>query len=334
MPDRRRGTEVTVGLFVVSALALLGAGTLWIVGLAPFGAERTEYRVAAPESGGVSRGDRVRIAGVPAGRVERVELRPGEERPVVFHVLLGSGLTLRQGASGRLTSDGLLGSIYLEIDPGPPGAPELPEGAEIRGTGDAGLDEAVARAEEVAAQAVSLVASATALLDELGARTGPLLERMEGVLSPENAQELSRTLTALRQTAEEVAPRVSSIAERLDRVAAAAEESTEDLPALIDQVSGVAADLRSALGPDGARLAGTLDAAREGLVSAGQALDTVGESRGELQQALDDLRSAATALEGLARRLEERPSRLLGLGEPKERRPGDGAGGTGEGGRR
>lgn len=327
MSDHRRGTEVTVGLFVVSALVLLGAATLWIVGVSPFGAERTEVLVAAPESGGVSRGDRVRVAGVPAGRVDRVELRPGDEHPVVFHVSLGSDLVLRQGASGRLTSDGLLGSIYLEIDPGSPDAPPLPDGAEIVSGGDAGLDEAVARAEEVAAQAVALVGSATALLDELTARTGPLIERMEGVLSPENAEELSRTLVALRRTAEDVAPRVSSIAERLDRVAAAAEESTEDLPGLIDQVSGVAADLRTALGPDGNRLAGTLDAAREGLVSAGEVLDSVGESRGELQQALDDLRAAATALEGLARRLEERPSRLLGIGEPKERRPGDGAGG-------
>ena len=327
MSESVRAREIRVGLFVVAALVLLGGATLWIVGVVPFGGERAHYRVLAPESGGVSRGDRVRIAGVPSGRIERVELEPGGDRPVVFHVSLGSGHVAREGASARLTSDGLLGSIYLEIDPGPAGAPALPEGSTIEGAGEAGLDEVVARAEEIAARAVELVDSAGVLLEQVNRHTGPLLERMEAVLSPENARELSRTLAALRRTAEETGPRVASIAERLDRAAAAAEEGTRNLPALVDEVSAVAADVRTALGPEGARLAETLNAARDGFASAGEAFETVGASRGELERALEDLRAAAAALEGLARRLEERPSRILGMGEPADRKPGDGVGG-------
>jgi len=338
-PDRSAGTdarrrEVRVGLFVVTAAVLLGVLTLWMVGLFPLGGTRRHYQVAMPEAAGVSRGDRVRIAGVPSGRVERVDLRAGTtgddaatggiDAPVVFDVSLASGIAARQGASARLTSDGLLGSIYLEIDPGPSSAPELPDGAVIHGTGEASIEEAVARAEEVAGEAVKLVASATDLIDRLSERADPLLARMEDVLSPENARELSRTLVALRKTAEDAGPRLTSIADRLDRVAAAAEKGTQDVPALVTQLQGVAGDLRTALGPDGRRLADTLDAARTSLASAGDAFGTVGESRGELQETLDDLRSAAAALEELARGLEQRPSRILGIGRPAERRPGDG----------
>lgn len=330
MSESVRAREVRVGLFVVAALVLLGGATLWIVGMVPLGGERVHYRVLAPESAGVSRGDRVRIAGVPSGRIERVELEPGGDRPVVFHVSLASGHVAREGARARLTSDGLLGSIYLEIDPGPTDAPALPEGSTIEGSGEASIDEVVARAEEIAARAVDLVDAAGALLDQVNREVGPLLERMEAVLSPKNARELSRTLTALRRTAEETGPKVTSIAERLDRAAAAAEEGTRDLPALVEEVSAVAADLRTALGPEGARLAETLDAARDGFASAGEAFDTVGASRGELERALEDLRAAAVALESLARGLEERPSRILGLGEPRERKPGDGVDGRRE----
>ena len=336
-----RGREVRVGLFVVTAALLLGLVTLWMVGLFPYGGERRHYRVAMPEAAGVSRGDRVRIAGVPSGRVERVDLQAGAatagthavdavdavdaiEAPVVFDVSLASGLVARRGASARLTSDGLLGSIYLEIDPGPADAPELPDGAVIHGRGEASIEEAVARAEEVAGEAVKLVASATDLIDHLSERADPLLARMEDVLSPENARELSRTLVALRTTAEDAGPRLTAIAERLDRVAKAAEEGTRDVPELVAQLQGVAGDLRTALGPDGRRLADTLDAARTSLESAGQAFGTVGESRGELEETLTDLRAAAKALEDLARGLDERPSRILGLGRPAERRPGDG----------
>ena len=348
-----RGPEVRVGLFVVTAAVLLGVLTLWMVGLFPYGGERHHYRVALSEAAGVSRGDRVRIAGVPSGRVERVDLRAGTsgtsgsggrdgetgveslDAPVVFEVSLASGLVARQGASARLTSDGLLGSIYLEIDPGPASAPELPEGAVIHGTGEASIEDAVARAEEVAGEAVKLVASATELIDRLSERADPLLARMEDVLSPENARELSRTLVALRTTAEDAGPKLTAIAERLDRVATAAEEGTRDVPELVAQLQGVAGDLRSALGPDGRRLSETLDAARQSLESAGEAFGTVGESRGDLEQTLGDLRAAAAALEDLARGLEERPSRILGIGRPDDRRPGEGVrrGGRAGGGR-
>ena len=361
MPDRSdrsdrslgsetRAREIRVGLFVVTAAVLLGVLTLWMVGLFPYGGERHHYRVAMPEAAGVSRGDRVRIAGVPSGRVERVDLRAGTsgaagrdgetgteslDAPVVFDVSLASGLAARQGASARLTSDGLLGSIYLEIDPGPASAAELPDGAVIHGTGEASIEEAIARAEEVAGEAVKLVASATELIDRLSERADPLLARMEDVLSPANARELSRTLVALRTTAEDAGPKLTSIAERLDRVATAAEEGTRDVPELVAQLQGVAGDLRTALGPDGRRLAETLDAARQSLDSAGEAFGTVGKSRGDLEQTLGDLRAAAAALEDLARGLEERPSRILGIGRPDERRPGDGVrrGGRAGGGR-
>ena len=333
---------------MVTAAVLLGLLTLWMVGLFPYGGERRRYRVAMPEAAGVSRGDRVRIAGVPSGRVERVDLRAGTSGGGATagpaggastrrwcSTTLASGLAARQGASARLTSDGLLGSIYLEIDPGPASAPELPDGAVIHGTGEASIEDAVARAEEVAGQAVELVASATELIDRLSERADPLLARMEDVLSPENARELSRTLVALRATAEDAGPKLTAIAERLDRVATAAEEGTRDVPELVAQLQGVAGDLRTALGPDGRRLAETLDVARRSLESAGEAFGTVGESRGDLEQTLGDLRAAAAALEDLARGLEERPSRILGIGRPGERRPGDGVrrGGRPGGGR-
>jgi len=330
MPDGR-GREVRVGLFVVVAAVLLGVVTLWMVGLFPYGGARRHLEVAMPEAAGVSRGDRVRIAGVPSGRIEGVTLHPGEADPVVFDVSLASGLAVHEGASARLTSDGLLGSIYLEIEPGPAGAPELPDGATIHGTGEASIEQAVERAEEVAAQAVKLVASATDLIDRLSERADPLLARMEDVLSPENTRELHQTLVALRQAAQDAGPKITSIADRVDRVAASAEKGTKDLPALVDQLSGVAGDLRTALGPDGHRLSDTLDAAQRSLDSAGRAFDTVGASRGDLQKTLNDLRSAAAALEDLTRELEERPSRILGIGAPADRRPGEGVGSGGTG---
>jgi len=130
MPDRR---DVRAGSFVLVALAILGAGTIWIAGFSPFSGTRAAYEILMKSSSGVRRGDRLRMAGIQAGRVNRVELRAGEEWPVRFHVTVDPEVVVAEGSQARITTDGLLGAPYLEIVSGPAGGPPLPSGSRIIG---------------------------------------------------------------------------------------------------------------------------------------------------------------------------------------------------------
>jgi phospholipid/cholesterol/gamma-HCH transport system substrate-binding protein len=324
--EQARWAEVKVGVFVVAALAILVLGTLWVAGSAIWSGSRAAYTVRMKDSGGVQPGDSVRFAGVAVGRVEGVELRATAEWPVVFHVALDAGLQLRTDASARITTSGLLGSTYLEIQPGSPEAPELSPGGKIQGETPAGLDEALARVDEIAVKVVTLLDQTSSILEELSSEIGPLLARMEALLSSENADHVQALLTTLRRTMEDAGPRVTTLLDRLDVISRDLETGVADIPELTEQVSALVTDLRGALGPDGTRLSGLMDSGQSTLASADEALDVIVDNRRELETTLADLREIVANLKAFSQQVKERPYSLVRIKPEPDRRPGEGVG--------
>lgn len=330
MEREARSGEVKTGLFVLVALGLLIFATLWIVGVGLGTSDRRNYEVWLDDAGGVRSGDPVRLAGIEVGRVESVELRASEDFPVVANVAIDRQVTLRQGSSARLTSDGLLGAKFLALGAGPPEAPELGD-EPIRGQAGASLEQAMATVANMGDDAGALMQDARAVVNQIGPRLDALLSRGEQVLADENVEELSSTLRALRLTLEEIGPELPGLMRRLDSIASDLEEGMAHVPQLAAQANGVAGDLRQALGPDGERLANTLDSAQATLAAATEAfesadlvLESVHQEGDELQAAIRDLRRTAANLEDLSQTLKQRPDRLLRPRRKADRRPGDG----------
>ena len=120
-------------------------GAFFLVGPRPRGAADLEDRghphrqAARPEGpaefkdvAGLDEKSTVRMAGVRVGKVAKIRLDPRtgkarrrpRDRPDV---------ELRQGASAAIANLGLLGEKYVELFPGPPAAPPLPEGSTLKG---------------------------------------------------------------------------------------------------------------------------------------------------------------------------------------------------------
>lgn len=116
--------EVKVGALIVLCLALF-IGFLLLLGDFRLG-EASTIMVDWKTSAGLKRGAAVKVAGLPAGRVERVEFRSGEDgegdgKPFVrVHLSIDPEVrkTLRADAAFYITTVGLLGEKYVEIDPG------------------------------------------------------------------------------------------------------------------------------------------------------------------------------------------------------------------------
>jgi phospholipid/cholesterol/gamma-HCH transport system substrate-binding protein len=313
MRDR---STIKAGIFVVVAMAILVVATLWVAGL-HFGGAKQEYDVLMGTAAGVREGDQVRVSGMEVGRVQAVELRPGEEWPVVFRVALREGIPLTQSASARLTSDGLLGAPYLEIDPGPPGEPLLPPDSTITGSHGTGASEAFAALGDLSVQASVTLDEMTVLLQSLSERTGPLLERFELLLSDENLDSLSASLAGMRDTMEASGPRLSALLTRLDELAQQLQSGVEGLPDLTGEIQGLVTDMRTALGPEGERLATVLDSAASGMSS-------MQMNRGELEAMVKDLRLATANLRAFTEAIKERPSLLVRKSRAPDRQPGEG----------
>ncbi len=323
MVPESRTAEISTGLFVLVALALTGLLALWIAGADPLGPSKAGYEVWMKDAGGVRAGDPVRMAGVEVGRVEEVSLRPGEEWPVVFHISVDESLPMGEKSTARFASDGLLGGGFLAIDPGMAGGSLLPAGQPILGDSEGGFDKAMGRIDEVATSANQLLGEAAELLAGMEERLGPLLGQVETLLSDENLVEARASLVALRQTLETTGPKLPALVQRLEAAADEVESGAKELPAVASEVRGLTRDLRTALGEDGERLAGVLDAAEGALGSADGALEVVEGNSQSLETAIHDLREAAVYFKAFTRALQEDPSRVLRQRPAPDRLPGE-----------
>ena len=211
MDQEGRIAEAKVGVFVVAALAILVLVLLWIAGSTLFRGATVPYTVVMKQSGGVRDGDRVHVSGVEVGRIKRISLRPGEEWPVVMGVAVDTSVTVHTDSTATIAAQGLLGSVFLQIDVGSADAQVLPPGGEIRGRATMGFDDALARVGDLSDGALELMSKTGEILDQISERIGPILVRFEALMSEENAQSLQATLNSLEQILEDNGPRLSAM---------------------------------------------------------------------------------------------------------------------------
>jgi phospholipid/cholesterol/gamma-HCH transport system substrate-binding protein len=323
MPARGGLSDLQIGVFVLAALGVLIAGSLWIAGGGLFVARDVHYDVLLESSGGVVAGDRVRVAGVAVGRIQEVLLRPDDGWPVQMRVAVKETVGVHADASAVIATSGILGTSFLQIMPGSADAPPLPPGSTIHGVPSSGMDAALEQLTEISTKLMGILDQTSLLVDNIASEVDPLMARLQALLSEENTENLEAILASTRATLDEVSPRVGPLLDRLDAVAATAEESLGGIPALTEQTSGLIAKLDSALGPDGERVAQVLDGTTATLGSANEALALVLENRAEIEATLRDLETTMANLRAFSDRVKQQPSSLLRSSPQRERRPGD-----------
>ena len=324
MPDGGRLADVKVGAFVLVALAILIVGSLWIAGSTLVGPPRVSYKVRMQDAGGLQAGDRVRIAGVSVGRIQRVNLQPGAEWPVTLSVAVKRGLDLKTDASARVATSGLLGASHLALIPGTQDADALSPGGEIRGSTVKGLEDTLAQLGELYEKAVTLLDQTSSIVETVSSEIGPILGNLESLLSEENAEDVRHILANLRSTTEQTGPRVASLMERLNSISQQLEGVLEGVPDLTAKLNTLVAEVHTALGPDGQRLARVLESAETSLGSAGDALSVLGDNRGEIEATLRDLRDTVANLKAFSQHVKEHPYSMVRIKPEPERKPGDG----------
>jgi phospholipid/cholesterol/gamma-HCH transport system substrate-binding protein len=324
MENDHKRADVRVGIFVLSALVVLVIGSLWIAGSTLLAPQRNSYHVLMKDSGGVQAGDRVRVAGVPVGKIEDVELRPGDEWPVRFHVAIRRSVPLHADSSAKITASGLLGTVFLQVDPGSPDSPGLDEDGQFYGQASAGFEAAMTQVEELGDKVMRLLDQASVTLDRLTTRMVPILDNTSAILSPENAANLGDLLASLNGVMNESGPRLSSLLTRLDSVAASADGGMERLPELTAKLDRILDDLHNVLGEDGTRVVDLLDSAQSSLGSAESALAVLGDNRQELDTAIRNLQDTTANLKAFSQTIKERPYSMVRIKSEPQRAPGEG----------
>ncbi len=126
---RESSTELKVGIFAIIVIMVLSYMT-FKVGSLPLLWEKG-YRVYAEFSdiSGLDEKSRIKIAGVEAGIVEKIELKSGKAR---LTLLLNPDVKVHRNAIAYLRMTGLLGDKYIALDTGTDDVPLLESGGMIK----------------------------------------------------------------------------------------------------------------------------------------------------------------------------------------------------------
>ena len=126
MPSHR-SMVIKVSLFAV-AMLLVAAGLVVIFGDFRFGPE-SSYHATFTDVSRLKAGQKVRIAGVPVGKVSGVKLNPDNTIDVKFGI--DNRYTLYSSTRAVIRYENLVGDRYLEITSGPGELRKLPPGGTI-----------------------------------------------------------------------------------------------------------------------------------------------------------------------------------------------------------
>jgi len=289
---QERSIEVKVGILILVSVGILTTFVLLMSGLS-FQKTYTIF-VDFDNPGGLQSGAPVRIAGVKVGQVDELEFKGGIVDPKVNRrVLVRAKISVQQkvestvhdDADFYVTTQGVLGEQFMQIDPGTPTRPILAENAIVKGIDPPRLDLFLAKAYELLDTTVTGINNNRQLISDMAVNAAGLLKNLNGVLG-DNRERINRTMENLEK--------LSTEANALTKDAHAKINDPRIDRALtnIDQISG---DIRKDSGP-------MMKDAREALANANRATAVIGsqEQAAKLKKTLEDLSELASRADATA----------------------------------
>ena len=150
--------SVLLGVVVVIGTALGGVGLFAVGSRGWFGKDSLTVQAGFPEIRGVEVGTRVRIQGIDAGEVVRIDTPDGPHDPVILRLRIKKDYRhlVRASSTVQIVSEGMLGGKVLEIrspaqrsGKAPPDLSLAEEDALLAGDRGADLADVLARASDV-----------------------------------------------------------------------------------------------------------------------------------------------------------------------------------------
>jgi phospholipid/cholesterol/gamma-HCH transport system substrate-binding protein len=165
-----------LGLFIVSTLSMLAVGT-FLIGDRQFLFSRT-YRLHTTFStvAGLVEGAEVRVGGLHKGIVKQITLpaEPDGDVTVVMNMERSTAKVLRVDSVATIETEGLLGAKYVAVSFGSDDAPDVSDGAGIRGVDPLDIPDLMKTASAVLANVQDGSASIKEIAAKVNAGQGTL----------------------------------------------------------------------------------------------------------------------------------------------------------------
>jgi phospholipid/cholesterol/gamma-HCH transport system substrate-binding protein len=279
---RTSSREATVGAFLALALIVLAVGIMAVGGESRLFSQKASYRVVFPSTDGLIVGSPVKMGGVQVGSVTQLKLPtdPGAQGvEVSIGVQRSYASRVRQGseASQRFLQY-LSGEKFVELTPGDPHQPAIPEGELVPSSKGSRLFE---QSEDIADNLNAITVSLKEILEPLQNGRGLLGEIIQ---DPEFGKEGMAKIEATVDNIRDITQRIKE-----GRGAVGKFVSDDALAARIDDLGNAVKDLSAIMA-----------AIRRGE----GAIGSLTMEGGDAQVAIADFRESAASLRRVTARLE------------------------------
>ena len=127
---KRGNLELMVGIFVLSGLACLAYLAIHLGKMEVWG-QGYQVNVTFDNVSGLKVGAAVEVAGVDVGRVDSIQLSPGDRANIILR--LEPNLKLHDDAIASVRTKGIIGDKFVKLSPGS-SEKLIPPGGKIRDT--------------------------------------------------------------------------------------------------------------------------------------------------------------------------------------------------------
>lgn len=243
-------TELKVGAVVLIGVVVLAVFILRMDDTSTlFGVSTDVYRVQVrfDTISGLGVDAPVRLAGVPVGRVERIDLTDDGQALVTLRI--NDEVALRQSATASVASLGLLGEKYLEVTAGTPGDPVVTDGGEIQPGAAVSVDQMVAVMNQIASDAQEMTNALSNVFgsEEGEARMAQILDNLEqltrdaGTIASANRDSIGETMTNIEELTANLADSIPSM---IEEYRVLAENASSLVASNEDNIAGTVAEAR------------------------------------------------------------------------------------------
>lgn len=180
--------EVKSGAFIVFAAVLLLIMTFVVGGY--LGGDTKVWDVRFGYVGGLEEGSPVYYAGREVGKVDKIVVLAGKERPIVVTLRVSVDIILRDNTQVYIDTLGMMGEKIIELSPGSEDAPLLQEGATMEGTDPIPMHVMIRKMNLLADRMDEMTASLNPFIVEIQQfmheDIAPLMESVDGAVNQVN----------------------------------------------------------------------------------------------------------------------------------------------------
>lgn len=245
-----------IGLFMLTVIAVAAFFILRIEDIRiDRGTTTKKIDVIFDSVAGLQKKSTVRVAGVPVGKVTDINLTPDGRARVTLEV--DSAVQLRQGAHARVANLGLLGEQYVELEPGPAGAPVISsENLVLGGSQPATIDDVTSQVSDIAKDVKAITASLRGAIggeegqqriEEIFENVHQITERVRLIIEV-NQGNINATAENFRRISDDLRVEIPRIANSIDRfansISGTVTENRSDVRAVVENLRALSSDLR------------------------------------------------------------------------------------------